>query len=80
MLSDLVLHSWPLTKVEVQQELQPNWSFRDEIAIIEGIVMKGRRIIVPAVLQDKVLKQLHLNHMGIQKMRLLHVSPYIGST
>ena len=32
--------------------------------------MKGRRI-VPAALQDTALKQLHLNHMGIEKTRLL---------
>ena len=39
---------------------------RDEIAIIDGTAMK-RIIIVPASLQDKVLKQLHVNHMGLVK-------------
>ena len=33
--------------------------------------MKGRRIIIPAVHQDKALKQLHLNHIGIEETRLL---------
>ena len=65
MLSELILCVWPSTK------LQPYWSIRDEIAIIDGIAMKGRRIIIHAVLQDRVLKQLHLSHMGTEKTLLL---------
>ena len=49
--------------------MQPYWSFRDEIAIIDGTAMKGRKVIVPETLQDIVLKQLHLDH--IEKTRLL---------
>ena len=32
--------------------------------------MKGRRIIIPVVLQDKALKQLHQNDMGVDMKRL----------
>ena len=39
MLSELTLHGCPLTKAEVQKGLQLYWSFRDEIAIIDGIAM-----------------------------------------
>ena len=46
LLSELILHGWLLTNDEVQKELQPYLSFRDEIAIIHGITMKGR--IIPA--------------------------------
>ena len=60
-MSQYVLNSWPPAKVKVHKELQPYWSFRDEIAIFDGIAMKGRRISVPASLQDKAQKQLHLN-------------------
>ena len=50
--------------------MQPYWSFREGTAIIDCNAMKGRRII-PAVLQDKALKQLHPNHMGIEEKRQL---------
>ena len=39
--------------------------------ITDGIPIKGRGIIVLASLQDTALKQLHLNHIGIEKTRLL---------
>ena len=69
ILSGYVCHNWPSTKAEVQKQLQPCWLFKDEIAIFDGIAMKGKRIIVPALLQDSAMK--HINHMGIEKTRLL---------
>ena len=70
MLLELTPHGWPSFQDEVQKDLQPYWTFRDEIAIIDSIAVKGRRIIIPVVLQDKA-QQLHLNHMDIEKTRLL---------
>ena len=66
-----MLHSWPSTKNEAHKELQPWWSSRDEIANIDGIVIKGRRLIIPTSLQDKAISQLHINHRGIDKARML---------
>ena len=56
MVSEDVLFSWPLVKAEIQKELHPYLSFKAEISIIDGIAMKGRRIIVPEALHDKALK------------------------
>ena len=33
--------------------------------------MKGRHIIIPQDLKQQVLDQLHVNHMGIEKTKLL---------
>ena len=43
----------------------------EDTVITEKITMKIRIIIIPAVLQVNALKQLHLNHMGMKKTRLL---------
>ena len=55
MLSNYVLHGLPAVKSEVQKEVQPYWSFRDEIVIIDRITIKERRIIRPTSLQRKHL-------------------------
>ena len=47
------------------------WPIRNEFALINSIAMKGSRIIIPLLLQRQILDQLHSNHMGIEKMRLL---------
>ena len=35
ILAELVLHGWPSTKAEVWKKLQPYWSFRDDISVID---------------------------------------------
>ena len=55
---------------------------------LNGITMKGRRLIVPASLQKNALKKLHLNLTGIEKTWLLvckynywaNMTAYIGET
>ena len=48
-----------------------NWNEYWETVVINGIVMKGRKIIVPTSLHKKALYQLHKNHMSKGKTRLL---------
>ena len=47
------------------------WSFRDDMAVIDGIIMKGRHVSIPEVLKAQVLDQLHINLMGIKKTKHL---------
>ena len=47
------------------------WPIRNKPAMINGIAVKNKRIIIPFPLQKQILQQLHRNHMGIEKMRLL---------
>ena len=70
-LAELVLCGWSSINTTVQKELQTYWSFREETTVIHGILIKGRRIIVPTFLKDSAIKQLHINHVGIQKRRML---------
>ena len=47
------------------------WPIRHELAMIDGIVMIDKHIIIPYVLQKQILGQLHSNHMGIEKTCML---------
>ena len=70
---ELELHSWPSTKAKVHKELQPYWLFRDEISVMDGILIKGRIITIPTSLQDKELKQLYINYIWTN---ILHQHEY----
>ena len=69
-LKDIIITGWLSTKDKLHSDLRPYWSYRDDLVVINGVVMKGRCIIIPVVLQQQVLDQLHLNHMGIKKTKL----------
>ena len=57
-------------KDELHTDLKPYWSYRDELSIIDGVLLKGRHIVMPTSLKQQVLDQLHTNHMGIEKTKL----------
>ena len=66
-LKSFIIAGWPNTKDELHADLKPYWSYRDELAVIDGIPLKGRHIIIPNSLRQQVLGQLHTNHMGMEK-------------
>ena len=70
-LKHFIITGWPDSKYEMSTELKPYWSYRDELVVIDGMILKGRCIIIPNSLRQQVLNQLHTNHMGIEKMKLL---------
>ena len=43
----------------------------DDVAVVNGIIMKGRCVVIPKILKTQGLDQLHVNHMGIEKTKLL---------
>ena len=41
------------------------------MAVIDMVILKGRHIVIPEALQRQAFEQLHINHMGINKTKLL---------
>ena len=49
--------------------MKHHWPIRHELAMIDGISMKGKGIIIITfLLQRQILEQLHSYHMGFKKM------------
>lgn len=66
-LKDTVLQGWPTNKRHLDIELTPYWNFRDEISIVDGLLLKRDRIITPEKLRPEMLKILHSSHLGQEK-------------
>ena len=58
-------------KDKLHSDLRPYWSYRDDLAVTDGVVMKGRQIVIPTSLKQPVLDQLYTNHMGIEKTKYI---------
>ena len=70
-LKCFIITGWPSMKDELHADLKPYWLYRDELAVIDRIMLKGRHIVIPTRLRQQVLDQLHTNHMGLEKTKLL---------
>ena len=77
-LKNCIIAGWPDMKDKLHVELMPYWSYRDELAVIDGIILKGRHIVILHSLMQQILEQLHINHMGIKKQNYLPMNLFIG--
>lgn len=59
---------WP-TRNAVQTDCRDYWPHRSEIALQDGLLMRGSRIIIPQSMRHDILQRLHEGHQGITKCR-----------
>lgn len=45
-LKDIVLQGWLINKRDLDSEFIFYWNFRDEISIVDGLLLKGDCIII----------------------------------
>lgn len=57
---------WP---ENITNDIKPYYIRRDELHVNRGVVMWGYRVIIPRLLQPKLLESLHAVHTGIAKMK-----------
>ena len=71
ILSQAIFEEWPDEIKSVDPRIREYWHYRDELALQDGIIFKGRRVVIPRNVQEDILAQLHYGHQGIENTRLL---------
>lgn len=64
-----ILKGWPDTKPEVHSTIREYWNYRDELSIIDGVIYKGMKFVVPPSMRRQMLAQIHESHLGIVKCK-----------
>ena len=67
-LAKAIKTGFPNTKAELPDSIQHYWTLKDELYFLEGVLMKGHRILIPQLLQAEVLECLHAAHQGVDGM------------
>ena len=68
-LKEYVMQGWPMAQKDCIEQLRSFHTFKEEISTIDGLLFKGQRLIVPAILKSKLLQVLHRSHMGVTKTK-----------
>ena len=55
----------------IHKEHSSYWNIRDELSVSEGLVIRGERIVIPEILQNRVVNIAHASHQGIVKTKAL---------
>ena len=69
-LKNVIIKGWPQMRSECPLQLRDFWSYRDELSILDGLVLKGTRINIPNACHDEVLEKLHEGHFGVECTKL----------
>ena len=67
LLKHIVQTGWPQDIRHLPKEIQPCWTFREEMTIEDGLLLKGTRIIVPQTLRTEMIQPLHTRHLRLEK-------------
>ena len=62
--SKFIVSEWPDRQTDVSELARPYWNFRDELSVLDGVLLKGNHIIVPKLMRTDVLKQFCEGHLG----------------
>jgi transposase InsO family protein len=65
MLKKQIKDGWPVTRQQVPPEIRPYWDSRDGLGVIEEIIFKGDRVVIPKTMRQRVLEIVHEGHLGI---------------
>ena len=70
LLKHTISQGWPNNIKEVPSVIQSYCTFREELTIEDGIILKGTRIVIPVRKWEVVLKLIHEGHLGLNKGKL----------
>nr|XP_034322405.1 uncharacterized protein K02A2.6-like [Crassostrea gigas] len=66
LVKDCIQNDWPLSRNRYTHKY---WKIKDQLKVVDDLMFKGNRIVVPTVLQPEILKRLHTGHMGTEKTK-----------
>ena len=68
-LTDMIMTGFPEHRSQLDPRLQPCWGVRDRLAMDDGLVVCGQRLVIPPSLRRAKLERLHASHQGIERTK-----------
>ncbi len=70
-LKHIIMEGWPESIKQCHQDIRPFFNHRECYAVEDGVIFKGRQVLIPESARDRILSQLHASHQGIKKTQAL---------
>ena len=65
----VIKEGWPDHRNSCPSSVKPFWNYGDELSVMQGLVFKGERIVIPMALRKDMVKRVHIGHMGMVKCK-----------
>ncbi|XP_069752177.1 uncharacterized protein [Narcine bancroftii] len=64
-----ILDRWPNLKQDCSSDISEYWNCRVELSVVEDVIYKGSKILIPKSLRKEVLKEIHGGHLRMEKCK-----------
>ena len=68
LLIDTIINGFPDDASQLPAQLQPYWQYRNQLSVVDHVVMFRDRTVIPPVLRQEVCNSLHSAHQGTTGM------------
>ena len=58
-----ITYRWPQTVQELPKELQAYWTFKEEMTVEDGLILKATKTVIPPSMREAI----HDEHLGFTK-------------
>ena len=65
LLSEVIMSGWPRSKYELPAEIRTYFDYRDELSVLDGIVYRSDRVVIPKAMRPEMKQKVHAGHLGI---------------
>jgi hypothetical protein len=66
-LKQFIQNGWPQNSNSLDPDIKQYWKERDSLVILDEVIFKNNKAVVPQSLRKEMLNLLHYNHLGIDK-------------
>ena len=67
LLRKTILDGWPDNRKDCPASICDFWNYRDELTYVDGMILKGQRILIPTDCRKIMLEKIHTGHFGVEK-------------
>ena len=69
-LIEIIKRGWPeRIKTCISNSTRMYWDVTDELSELNGIILRGERILISTSMRKEMLERIHQGHMGIEKSK-----------
>ena len=69
LLIDVIKKGWPPTKDACDMSVHEYWNCREELSVIDGVIYKGSKIVIPTNIGKLILEKMYQGHLGMEKCK-----------
>jgi hypothetical protein len=65
-----IRNGWPFSYSQCSPDVKPYYHIKEELSIVDGIILKVDKVLVPSLMRRDMLKRIHEGHIGIEKSKV----------